>query len=61
MADIINQTNYEDQQNSEIDIEQAYQYYIKVIDAIRSRANISGNTQAVAEIIIGDINKAIKK
>jgi len=43
MADIINQTNYEDQQNSEIDIEQAYQYYIKVIDAIRSRANISGN------------------
>ena len=43
MVDIINQVNYEDQQNSEIDIEQAYQYYIKVIDAIRSRANISGN------------------
>lgn len=43
MVDIINQVNYEDQQNSEIDIEQAYQYYIKVIDDIRSKANITGN------------------
>lgn len=59
MVDFNNQTNFQDQQNFEININDIYASFIQEIDAVRSFVNITNpeNLQRLNNLKVEDINK----